>query len=179
MTEILEFVKALSDRNRLRIVGVLSRQAATRAELAARLDLPLKVITDHLADLEQVGAITHEGQSFLVNDERLTKIAREKLAMERPVYVPAEDLDEKSKKILKAHLNADGSIKLIPAQPAKLKVILEYLLPNFELGVNYTEKQVNFILSRFHEDTAALRRELFEVRMLDRESDGSRYWRVK
>jgi hypothetical protein len=179
MTEILDFVKALSDRDRLRIVGVLSQQAATRAELASRLDLPLKVITDHLADLEQVGAITHEGENYLVNDDRLTKIAREKLAKERPVYVPAEDLDEKSKKILKAHLNADGSIRLIPAQPAKLKVILDYLLPNFEMGVDYTEKQVNLILLHFNEDTAALRRELFEARMLDRESDGSRYWRVK
>ncbi len=179
MTEILDFVKALSDRDRLRIVGVLSQKAATRAELAARLDLPLKMIVDHLADLAQVGAITQQGETYLVNDEKLVNIAREKLAKERPVYVPAEDLDEKSKKVLKAHLNADGSIKLIPSQPTKLKVILDYLLPNFEIGVNYTEKQVNFILRRFNEDTADLRRELFEARMLDRESDGSRYWRIK
>lgn len=179
MTEILDFVKALSDRDRLRIVGVLSQKSATRAELAARLDLPLKAITDHLADLEQVGAVTQRGDSYLVNDDRLASIAREKLAHGRHAYVPAEALDEKTKKVLKIHLNADGSIKQIPSQPAKLKVILEYLLPNFEMGVNYTEKQVNFILLRFHEDTAALRRELFEANMLDRESDGSRYWRVK
>lgn len=179
MTEILDFVKALSNRDRLRIVGVLSQKAATRAELAAHLDLSLKVITDHLADLEQVGAIAQQGETYLVNDERLAKLAREKLAKERPVYIPAEELDEKSKKVLKAHLNADGSIRLIPVQPAKLKVILDYLLPNFEIGVNYNEKQVNFILRRFNEDTAVLRRELFEAGMLDRESDGSRYWRVK
>src|SRR5688572_1382360 len=153
MTEILDFVKALSDRNRLRIVGALSQKSATRAELAAQLDLPLKMIANYLAHLEYVGAITQQGDTYLVNDEKLVNIAREKLAKERPVYVPAEDLDEKSKKILKAHLNADGSIKLIPAQPAKLKVVLDYLLPNFEIGVDYTEKQVNFILRRFNEDT--------------------------
>jgi hypothetical protein len=179
MTEILDFVKVLSDRDRLRIVGILSQKAVTRAELAARLDLPLKTISEHLADLEQVSAVIPQGETWQLNDERLAKIAREKLAKERPVYIPAEELDEKSKKVLKAHLNADGSIKLIPAQPAKLKVILNYLLPNFEMGVNYTEKQVNLILLHFNEDTAALRRELFEARMLDRESDGSRYWRVK
>jgi hypothetical protein len=179
MTEILDFVKALSDRDRLRIVGALSQRAATGAELAARLNLSLKVISDHLADLEQVGAITRQGEVYLVNDDRLAGMAREKLAHERLSYVPAEALDEKTKKVLRAHLNADGSIKLIPSQPTKLKVILEYLLPNFEVGVDYTEKQVNLILLRFHEDTAALRRELFEAHMLDRESDGSRYWRVK
>src|SRR5689334_17534254 len=161
MTEILDFVKALSDRDRLRIVGVLSQKSATRAELASRLDLSLKVITDHLADLEQVGAVTQQGESYLVNDDRLATMAREKLAHERPTYVSAEDLDEKTKKVLKAHLNADGSIKRIPTQPAKLKVILDYLLPNFEMGMDYTEKQVNLILLRFHEDTAVLRRELF------------------
>lgn len=178
MTEMLDFVKVLADRDRLRIVGLLSQNAATRAEIAARLDLPLKVISEHLADLEQVGAVIQQGESYQLNDDRLAGIAREKLAKERPVYVPAEDLDEKSQRVLKSHLNADGSIKLIPAQPAKLKVILDYLLPNFEMGVNYTEKEVNFILRRFHEDTAALRRELFEAHMLDRESDGSRYWRT-
>src|SRR5690348_14001699 len=111
MTEILDFVKVLSDRDRLRIVGVLSQNSATRAEIATRLDLPLKVITDHLVDLEQVGAVIQQGEAWQLNDDRLAGIAREKLAKERPVYVPAEDLDEKSKKVLKAHLNADGSIK--------------------------------------------------------------------
>lgn len=179
MTEILDFVKVLSERDRLRIVGVLSQKAATRVDLSARLDLPLKIINEYLADLEQVGAVTHNGDIYALNDDRLANIAREKLAKERPMYVPDESLDEKSKKVLKAHLNADGSIKLIPAQPGKLKVILNYLLPNFEMGVNYTEKQVNLILLRFNEDTAALRRELFEAHMLNRETDGSRYWRVK
>jgi hypothetical protein len=44
--------------------------------------------------------------------------------------------------------------------------------------VNYTEKEVNTILRRFHLDTAGLRRDLVDANMLARESDGSRYWRV-
>src|SRR5690349_21755871 len=106
MSEILDFVKVLSDRDRLRIVGVVSQKAATRAELSARLDLPLKVINEHLTDLEQIGAVTRHDDTYELNDDRLANIAREKLAKERPVYIPAEGLDEKSEKVLKAHLNA-------------------------------------------------------------------------
>ena len=44
----------------------------------------------------------------------------------------------------------------------------------------YTEKEVNAILNRCHtfEDWALLRRELFERGYLNRERDGSTYWRT-
>ncbi len=80
--------------------------------------------------------------------------------------------------MLASHLNKDGTIKQIPSQPAKLRVILDYLITAFTPGVNYTEKEVNTILRRFHLDTAGLRRDLVDANMLARESDGSRYWRV-
>ena len=73
---------------------------------------------------------------------------------------------------------SDGSIKQIPSQPVKLSVILNYLVEHFEIGKNYTEKEVNSLLRRFNEDTAALRRYLVDAGMLNREGDGSRYWRT-
>jgi hypothetical protein len=78
---------------------------------------------------------------------------------------------------LAAHLNPDGSIKQIPLQPAKLRVILDYLINAFNVGANYSEKEVNMILARFHADTAGLRRDLIDAGMLERERDGSRYWK--
>jgi hypothetical protein len=95
----------------------------------------------------------------------------------RDTYIPAPGLDEKARKILAAHLNPDGTIRQIPSQPAKLRVILDYLVAAFTPGVDYTEKEVNTLLRRFHPDTASLRRDLVDAGMLDRERDGSRYWR--
>ena len=43
----------------------------------------------------------------------------------------------------------------------------------------YSEKQVNAILSRYHEDTASLRRELIGFSLMRRTDDGTKYWRVK
>lgn len=176
---MLDYVKAMSDPNRLRIIGLLSQESATREEISKRLKLSPKDSLTHLGFLEFVGAITQAEGVFTLNDDKLAVLAKEKLAEVRPSYIPAEHWDEKSKKVLKAHLNADGSIKQVPLQPVKLRVILEYLIPFFEFDTNYTEKEVNTILRRFNEDTAGLRRDLVDAGLLDRESNGSRYWRVK
>ena len=179
MNEMLDYVKAMSDPNRLRIIGMLSQKPATRVEVAERLKLSLKDSLTHLGFLEFIGVVTQTDGVFTLNNDKLAVLAKEKLAEARLTYIPAEHLDEKSKKVLKAHLNADGSIKQVPLQPAKLHVILEYLIPFFEFDMNYTEKEVNTILRRFNEDTAGLRRDLIDAGLLDRESNGSRYWRVK
>lgn len=175
--EMLDFVKAMSNPDRLRIIGLLSQESATRAEIAERLNLSVKDSLTHLGFLEFVGAITQTEGVFTLNNDKLAVLAREKLAEVRPSFIPPDDLDEKSKKILKAYLNSDGSIKQIPAPP-KLQAILNYLVQFFEFNRNYTEKEVNTIIKRFNEDTAGLRRDLVDAKMLARESDGSRYWRV-
>ena len=174
---MLDFVKAMSNPDRLRIIGLLSQESATRAEIAERLKLSTKEALNHLAYLEHVGAVTQSDGIYTLNNDKLATLARDKLAEARPSYIPADDLDEKSKKVLKAYLNADGSIKQIPA-PSKLQVILNYLVQFFEFDKDYTEKEVNTILRRFNEDTAGLRRDLVDAKMLDRESNGSRYWRI-
>lgn len=178
MNEMLDFVKAMSSPDRLRIIGLLSQESATRAQIAERLNLSAKDSLTHLGFLEFVGAVTQTDGVFTLNNDKLAVLAKEKLAESRPSFTPAEDLDEKSKKVLKAHLNVDGSIKQIPAPP-KLQVILNYLVEFFEFDKNYTEREVNTILRRFNEDTAGLRRDLVDAGMLARKSDGSRYWRVK
>ena len=81
--------------------------------------------------------------------------------------------------MLKSFLNADGSLKQIPPQGNKLLIILNFIVDAFAFDTNYTEKEVNTILRRFHVDTAALRRYLVDNGLMARESDGTRYWRVK
>src|SRR5512133_3708019 len=175
--EILDFLKAMSDADRLRIIGLLTQHRASIADIVAKLNLPLRDVVNHLAFLEFVGVLSQKDELYELNDTKLADLGRANFAKERPSYVPAPELDDKSKKVLKAYLNADGSIRQIPAQP-KLRVILNYLIQAFAPNTNYTEKEVNQILRRFHEDTAGLRRDLVDANLLARISDGSRYWRV-
>jgi len=177
--DMLDFVKAMSDADRLRIIGLLTQRRASRADIISKLNLPLREAVTHLGFLEFVGAISQKEDIYELNSDKLSTLARDNFAKESHSYIPAPELDDASKKILKSYLSADGSIKHIPSQPAKLQVILNYLVQAFAPDTNYTEKEVNQILRRFHEDTATLRRYLVDSKLLDREGDCSRYWRIQ
>ena len=56
---------------------------------------------------------------------------------------------------------------------------IRYVAQAFEIKKKYSEKKVNEILSRYHEDTASLRRELVGYGLMKREGGGGDYWRVE
>ena len=78
-------------------------------------------------------------------------------------------MDGYDRKVIADFTRPDGSLKEIPAQRKKLEAVLRYVVRDFEPGKRYTEKQVNEILSRFHADTASLRRELVASKLMERE----------
>ena len=105
--------------------------------------------------------------------------ARVQFEGKRPTFEANAEKPEDVRKVLKNYLNADGTLKQIPPQGNKLLIVLNFIVDAFAYDTNYTEKEVNTILRRFHVDTAALRRYLVDNGLMARESDGTRYWRVK
>ncbi len=71
--------------------------------------------------------------------------------------------------------NPDGTLSSIPARSSKKLELLNRLAQEFTVGVTYTERQINEILERFHEDTAALRRHMIEFGVMERNTK-SEYW---
>jgi hypothetical protein len=176
--EMLDFVKALSDADRLRIVGMLTQHPASAKEVAAELGLPFKDAMNQLAFMKFAGILREKDNVYELDAAAMEALSRRQFAGKpREAYTPAPDLDAEKRKVLKTCLNPDGSIKLIPTQPAKLRVILEYLINAFTPGVTYTEKEVNMVLKRFNPDVSGLRRDLVDAGMLKRERDRSKYWR--
>lgn len=82
---------------------------------------------------------------------------------------------------LKGFLDKDSKLKSWPSRKHREKQLLalEFLAAKFEMGREYSEKEINEILNQNHTfgDPAMLRRELFMKKLLDRTLDGSRYWR--
>jgi hypothetical protein len=176
--EMLEFVKALSDADRLRIVGALTQHPATAKELVETLGLPFREVINHLWMLEHGGIVSQQYETWSVDAKSVENLSRKQFeGQPREAYTPTPDLSEQRRKVLASHLNPDGSIRQIPQQPAKLQIILDYILEAFTPGVIYTEKEVNLIIRRFNIDTAGLRRDMIDRDMLQRKSDGSQYWR--
>jgi hypothetical protein len=177
-SEILSFVKAMASAERLRIIGVLVRGRASQTQIAGQLGMPVRDVFNHLSFLANVGVVHESDGLYDLDEKAIESFARGHFEGKRPAYEAKEE-PEDVRKVLKNFLNADGSLKQIPPQGNKLLIILNFIVDAFEFDTNYTEKEINTILRRFHVDTAALRRYLVDNGLMARESDGTRYWRVK
>jgi hypothetical protein len=176
--DVLNFVKAMASADRLRIVGLLSRGSKRAAEISLVLGMHASDVNRHLEQLT-VSGVVHEADGVYDLDEKAVEsLARGEFAGKRPAYEAKDEKKEGVRKVLKTFLNADGTLKQIPPMGSKLLIILNFIVDAFEFDANYTEKEVNTILRRFHVDTAALRRYLVDNNLMAREGDGSRYWRV-
>jgi hypothetical protein len=176
--EMLTFVKAMASAERLRVIGALVRGRATQAEIAEQLHVPVRDVFQHLSFLAHVGAVREADGVYDLDEKAIEALARGQFEGKRPAYEAKGAKQEDVRKVLKNFLNADGSLKQIPPMGNKLLIVLNFIVDAFAFDTNYTEKEVNTILRRFHVDTAALRRYLVDHKLMARESDGTKYWRV-
>lgn len=181
--DLVTFFKALSDANRLKIIGLLAQQSYSVEELAALLDLKASTVSHHLAKLAKVGLVSAKADSYYnvyqLDEKALEMKSRSLFSQENlAASVVDVDADAYDRKVIAAYTRPDGSLKTIPAQKKKLEAILRYVAQKaFKVGKRYSEKQVNDILKNFHADTASLRRELVGVGLMKREGGGGEYWR--
>lgn len=179
--QLLTFFKALADANRLKIVGLLSQHPYSVEQLAALLNLRPPTVSHHLKLLSEAGLVSARTESYYnlyqLESSVLEQIASHLAAQDRlPKMAASVDLQAYDRKVLHDILLPDGRLRVIPAQRKKREVVLRFILNEFQPEVRYTEKQVNDILIRFHEDTATLRRELIAYKLMGR-AEGE-YWRI-
>lgn len=181
--ELLAFFKALADENRLKIIGVLAQKPSSVENIAAQIGLSMSTTSHHLARLARAGLVSAraEGHYYIysLHTDALKSMSQRLLHDEqiRQLSQPVSD-DAYDQKVLSNFLDSEGRIKSFPAQDKKLLAILRYAVKAFEPGLQYPEKRVNEILSRFNEDTAFLRRSLIEYKLMEREGGGGAYWRT-
>jgi hypothetical protein len=175
--ELLAFFKVFGDTERLKIAGMLATQPAAAEDVVAALHLPRADVLHHLGRLEKAGFIYAADGVFFFNSKALEALSRRLLVRSVPLPVGAERLDPADRAVVADFCDADGRLKSLPAQQRKFVAILRYVVAPFEYGARYSEKDVNQILARFHEDTAALRRGLVDYRLMARQSGV--YWRLE
>ena len=127
--------------------------------------------------LNAAGVLRMQDGLYALDEAAIEAFRVHQLHRSREFFKPPDYLSEEDSQIIRKLAAPDGSLKRLPGQLKHWMAVLRYVLPAFEPGTNYTEKQVNGLLMRFHHDTAALRRYLVDTGMLGRERDGSRYWR--
>ena len=182
--ELVTFFKALADSNRLKIVGLLAEKSYSVEELAVLLKLKPSTISHHLSKLADAELVSSHAESYYsvyqLDKDVLEKKRKTMFSQAELSTVAAEvDADAYDAKVVRDFTRRDGSLKTIPAQRKKLDAILRFVVKAFDAGKRYSEKRVNEILSKYHEDTATLRRELVGAGLMEREGGGGEYWRTE
>lgn len=163
---------AESDRRRVVAVLVLNDGPLTPNDIAQAAELTLRVVIDALDRLSAGGLVADAGAGFELLDDAFSRAAR----TDAPPPRPSEHKDQPHDvaRILDAAFR-DGELVRWPAKRSKRLVVLDHLSQQFDVGVRYTERQVDDTLRRFDPDVATMRRYLVDDQFLDR-GEGE-YWR--
>ena len=69
--EMLEFVKALSHADRLRVIGALAKKSASAKEISEALGMPFRDVFQHLAMLEHGGIVQKQDETWSLDTKTL------------------------------------------------------------------------------------------------------------
>lgn len=170
---VTDFLRIVVDPVRLAVLGAAATQVVDPDLLSDGLRVPLKRVQREIGSLVEAGLLTR--------DLRLDREALVELAKQMPSE-PAIDeslLDgrwsEEEAAVLGRFFSGSRLVE-IPATRSKRLLVLERLVQEFEPGLRYDEREVNFTLQLFHPDYAALRRYLVDEGLLTR-AQGV-YWRT-
>jgi len=177
-TDTVKILKALADRTRLMVVSCLAEKPQYVEELAERLGMGPSNISFHLKKLEEAGLVTSAKEQYYV----IYALQREKLEVRLLDLIQVEDpakreqeqrMELYKKKVLSSFFKY-GKLTQIPVQRKKRRIILEELAKSFEPGRRYPEREVNLIISDFHDDFCFIRRSFIEEKLMCRENN--EYW---
>jgi DNA-binding HxlR family transcriptional regulator len=180
--DLVTFLKALADANRLTIVGLLARAPHTVEQLAAAVGVGSPTVSHHLKRLTAVGLVHARADGpysvYELDPAPLHDLARRLSADEElPHLADAADVGAFDRKVLATFVGPDGRFVAFPAQAKKSMVLVRHALTAVERGHVYSERELNDVLRRFTDDTARLRRAFVDHGFMQRTPDGARYWR--
>jgi len=173
MNNRLEILKLLADETRLGIINALMAEDSYVEKLASTLGLTPATICYHLKKMEAAGIVGSSRTQFYIiyslNRDIFDLTLREFIRTEKPM----EDSDEKYRREVLSNFFKYGKLTRIPVQQKKREIVLRHISKDFSAGKDYTEKEVNEVILKYHEDFCTIRREMIGFGIMDR--DGGIY----
>lgn len=177
MKEKIEFLKLLADETRLEILNMLLKEDSYVEKIACELSLTPATICYHLKKMESAGIVNCSRSQFYI----IYSLNRE--IFDRPLFELIKkdeeiiETEEKYKKEVISNFFKYGRLTRIPTQRKKREIVLAEMLKQFDFDREYSEKEVNEIILRYHEDFCTIRREMIAFGMMTH--DHQIYKRVK
>lgn len=167
----------MGDQTRIKLLVLLSSEEPLNGqELAERLGIKPPTVSHHISKLKEISAVYERREKntvfYFLNQKSITQY-HEGLhhILNRSKKGEASIMEQKEREeILQNFLTKDGRLKNIPAQRKKKLIIFQHIMKDLEMGVKYTEKEINEHIKQFHEDYATIRREFIINHFMYREA---------
>lgn len=167
--QALNLFKALGDKTRLAIVRILWQSDSYVELIASKLSLSAGTVSFHLRKLENAGLVTcHRSQFYVIYSLNRGQLeARIADFIDVPLTLSTDGDKKYREQVLSAFFEY-GRLTRLPSQLKKREIVCEYLADAFELGRDYTETEVNGIISGYNDDYCTIRRELVSQGFFER-----------
>ncbi|MCP4964418.1 MAG: DUF2087 domain-containing protein [bacterium] len=168
-----DLIRLVADPVRLALLGRAAEGTLSIDEVADSFGVPKRKVAEAVGRLRAVGLIA--------DDKTLDVEVLQQAAARLPTPEGAASVivdgpwSDGEKKILSRFFSGTRLTE-IPTSTKKRQLVLERLAQEFEPGLRYQERDVNFTLQLFHEDYVSLRRYMVEEDILTR-AEGV-YWRT-
>jgi len=167
-----DFLRVALDPDRLAVLGLAAAAPLNIDDAAHQLSLTIGQVRRAVSRLVEAGLL----DGHLSLDRSTLRAVAATLPKEEPASTIVLDgpWTDEERHVL-ARFFVGTRLTEVPAPLGRRRIVLERLAYEFEVGLRYTEREVNSILQTFHPDYAALRRYMVDEGFLSR-ADGS-YWR--
>ena len=172
IAQLLNFFKALGQKERLAIAGQLLNGPVNVPELHRRLGIKEMELQRHLALMQELGLVQGNEEAYWFDVDQLHQLNRTVWQAVQPPGEPAIDSDS----AVVQRFVRDGRLLDLPIKESKLEVVLRWVVAQIPADKTFSEREISALLTEFHDDYALLRRYLVDFGLMAR--DQGIYWRV-
>lgn len=177
---LVDFLKVLADKNRLRILGMLSEREYAVRELATLLKVKEPSVSWHLHQLKGLGLVEMRSEGtthfYKLRQQGIHAMLKD-LAKSADANMEEDPNNSEFERKVLATFLKQGKLLQFPTRQAKQLVILRYFAQHFQVGEFYKETQVNEIIKERYSDFCTIRRCLVDFGFMARKNGV--YWRTE
>ena len=174
MKEALSIYKALADETRLKILSALREKEMYVELLSERLQLTPATVSFHMKKLAAAGLVETRREQYYtmysLRQEAFSLTLGEMTFAEGESDAAGKQREEMyRRKVVKAFMPY-GYCEVMPAQSKKRMIVYEEIFKKFEVGKQYSEKEVNAMIGQVHGDFCTVRRAFVGLGWMTREN---------
>ncbi|MBN2527703.1 MAG: metalloregulator ArsR/SmtB family transcription factor [Deltaproteobacteria bacterium] len=168
----IAILKALADETRLKIAAALLESPHCTEELATRLKRTPATISFHLRKLDDAGLVVKRKNQYYLMYALRPELLETTLAMliSPDAGVNTEEqsrMNQYRQKVVRTFFK-NGRLIQMPKQWRKRRIVLDEILPAFEVGRDYDETEVDACIHAFADDHCLIRRMLIDEKLMTR-----------